>query len=166
MRRFFVSILAVALVSLTVVVAGPAKTKPPVKKKVVVAFVGTYAGQASVQRNGSIATISANGTGKGTLIGAGSIVGLGTGDTSQQPCVPFAGTGKMTGPGGTIIFKVVPGSNGCGDETGTNFAITAHFIVLKATGKLLKATGTLKATGAYNNDDGSFSVKVAGKLTK
>ena len=130
-------------------------------------FTPGVPGQASAQRNGSVATISANGTGKGTLIGAGTIVGQGTGDSSQQPCIPFGGTGKMTGAGGTIIFKVVPGSNGCGDgRRPRTSAITAHFTVLKATGKLLRAKGTLKATGAFNNADGSFSVKVAGKLTK
>jgi hypothetical protein len=37
---------------------------------------------------------------------------------------------------------------------------------VKATGKLLRAKGTLKLTGVYSHDDGSFSVKVSGKLTK
>ena len=131
-----------------------------------VAFTGTYAGQASTQINGSVATISANGTGKGTLIGAGSITGQGTGDTSQQPCVPFGGTGTIKGAAGTIAFKLLSGATSCGDEGGHNFAIVAHLTVLTATGTLAKATGTLKLTGSYSHDDGSFSVKVFGTLTK
>ncbi|HXY16787.1 MAG TPA: hypothetical protein VEH79_01305 [Gaiellaceae bacterium] len=136
------------------------------KKPVLVPFTGTYAGQASTQVNGTTATISATGTGKGTLIGAGTITGQGTGDTSQQPCIPFAGTGKIVGKSGTITFKVLTGSSGCGDEGGHNFTITSHLAVLSATGKLAKAKGTLRMIGTYSHDDGSFSVTLSGKLTK
>ena len=101
---------------------------------------------------------------KGTM---SYIVGHGTVDSSQQPCVPFGGTGKITGTAGTTItYKLAPGASSCGDEGGHNFSITAHLIVVKATGKLATAKGTLKLTGAYSHDDGSFSVKVTGKLTK
>ena len=52
-------------------------------------FTGKYKGTATTQVDGTAATISANGTGTRIVIGAGSITGLGTGDTSQQPCLPF-----------------------------------------------------------------------------
>ena len=162
MKRSSIFLLALAVVLVAAATAGAATGKKPV----VVAFTGTYTGQASTQINGTTATISANGTGKGTLIGAGSITGNGTGDTSQQPCIPFGGTGTITGAAGTIAFKLLSGASGCGDEGGHTFTITAHLTVLKATGKLAKAKGTLKITGVYSHDDGSFSVKVSGKLTK
>ena len=60
----------------------------------------------------------------------------------------------------------IPGASGCGDEGGHNFTVTVHLAVTKATGKLAKAKGTLKLTGAYSHDDGSFTVKVTGTLTK
>jgi len=161
-KRFRVSILALAVALVATATAGAATGKKPV----LVPFTGTYAGQASTQVNGTTATISATGTGKGTLIGAGSITGQGTGDTSQQPCIPFGGTGMIKGAAGTIAFKLLPGASGCGDEGGHNFAIVAHLTVLKATGKLAKTKGTLKITGSYSHDDGSFSVKVFGTLTK
>jgi hypothetical protein len=156
------SILALAAVVFAAATAATSLAAAPKK----VAFAGKYAGQATTKIDGSTATISANGTGTATLIGSGSIAGLGTGDTSQQPCIPFTGTGTIKGAGGTITFKVIPGSSGCGDEGGHNFTITSHLAVLKATGKLAKAKGTLKLTGAYSHDDGSFSVKVSGTLTK
>ena len=162
MKKFRISMLVLAVAALAAVTAGSALAKKPI----VVPFSGTYAGQASTQVNGSLATISAQGTGKGTLIGAGSIAGLGTGDSSQQPCVPFGGTGTIKGAAGTIAFKLVQGANGCGDEGGHTFTVTARLTVVKATGKLAKAKGTLKLTGVYNHDNGSFTVKVAGKLTK
>jgi len=161
-KKFRISMLVLAVAALAAVTAGSALAKKPI----VVPFSGTYAGQASTQVNGSLATISAQGTGKGTLIGAGSIAGLGTGDSSQQPCVPFGGTGTIKGSAGTIAFKLVQGANGCGDEGGHTFTVTARLTVVKATGKLAKAKGTLKLTGVYNHDNGSFTVKVAGKLTK
>jgi hypothetical protein len=161
MKKFRISMLAL-VAAVAAVAAGSAAAAPATS----ITFAGTYAGQASTQVAGNVATISAKGAGKGTLIGAGTITGAGTGDSSQQPCIPFGGTGLIQGATGTIAFKLVPGSSGCGDEGGHTFSITAHLTVLKATGKLAKAKGTLKLTGAYSHDDGSFSVKVSGKLTK
>ena len=162
MKKFQFSIVALAVVIVTAVAATAALAAAPKK----VAFAATYAGNATTKVDGTTATISATGTGKGLPIGAGSITGLGTGDTSQQPCIPFTGTGKMTGSGGTVTFKVLTGSNSCGDEGGHNFTITSKLAVLSATGKLAKAKGTLRMTGTYSHDDGSFSVKVSGTLTK
>jgi hypothetical protein len=159
-KRFRTSILAALVIALVAAAGASALASKTV------AFSGTYKGQASTKVDGNTATIAATGTGKGT-IGAGKIVGNGTGDSSQQPCVPFGGTGTITGTLGTIAYKLTPGASGCGDEGGHTFTVTAHLTVVKTTGKLLaKAKGTLKLTGVYNHDDGSFSVKVSGNLTK
>ena len=162
MKKFRISIVALVIVAFTAVTAAAALATAQAK----VVFAGKYAGTATTKVDGTTATIAAKGTGTASQIGAGSITGLGTGDTSQQPCIPFTGTGTMKGGGGTVTFKVIPGSNACGDEGGHTFAITSHIAVLKATGKLAKAKGTLKMTGVYSHDDGSFSVKVSGTLTK
>ncbi|HVM58701.1 MAG TPA: hypothetical protein VMT74_14660 [Gaiellaceae bacterium] len=162
MKKFQFSILALAVVILTAVTATAALAAA---RKTIV-FSAKYSGNATTKIDGSTATINATGNGSGTPIGSGSITGAGTGDTSQQPCVPFTGTGKMTGSGGTVTFKVLTGSSGCGDEGGHTFTITSHLAVLSATGKLAKAKGTLKLTGVYSHDDGSFSVKVSGTLSK
>jgi hypothetical protein len=161
-RKLSYSILigaVAALLAAATAAAFSSATKP-------VPFTGKYAGQATTAVNGSVVNISAKGAGSGTLLGAGSITGTGTGDSSQQPCVPFGGTGTIVGAGGTIFFKANTGASGCGDEGGHNFTVKAYLVVTKATGKLAKAKGTLKLTGLYSRDDGSFSVKVAGTLTK
>jgi hypothetical protein len=162
LKKFRISIVAVAVVALTAVTAAAALAAAPKK----VPFTGKYSGTATTKVTGTAAAISASGTGKATTIGAGSITGLGAGDTSQQPCIPFTGTGKMTGKSGTITFKVLTSSSSCGDEGGHNFTITSHLAVLKATGKLAKAKGTLRMIGTYSHDDGSFSVSISGTLTK
>jgi len=164
--RHLVLVLAVAALAATVVSTAAAAKNATPKKKVPVAFTGKYAGQASTLQNGTTVTISAKGTGTGSIIGAGALNAAGTGDSSQQPCVPFGGTGSITGAGGTIKYSGLPGASGCGDEGGHNFTVKAMLKVTSATGKLAGRKGTLKAIGTYSRDDGTFTVKVTGNLTK
>jgi hypothetical protein len=133
--------------------------------KKVIAFTAKYNGTATTQAADNVVTINAKGAGNGTILGTGKITGAGTGDSSQQPCVPFTGTGSMSGPGGTLTFKVTPGAAGCGDDAGQLFSVTGKAAVLKGTGKLKKAKGTLKMTGTYDRSSGAFSVKFKGSLT-
>ena len=162
MKLFRYSILAAAGGALAAVTASSALAAAPILVS------GKYAGQASTQVNGNTVTIAATGAGKSTILGAGKITGSGTGDSSQQPCVPFGGTGKITGTAGTTItYKVIStNGQGCGDEGGHLFSVKATLIVVKATGRLAKAKGTLRLTGVYSRDDGSFSVKLTGTLRK
>lgn len=131
----------------------------------IVPFTAKYSGTAVVKVTDQVADISATGTGTGTLVGAGKIAGTGKGDASQQPCVPFNGPGSLTGTGGKLLFTVIAGSQGCGDESGEVFSIVGKAKVTKGTGKLLKAKGTLKFTGVYDRGAGTFSVKFKGSLT-
>lgn len=155
--RYGVLVACAAAVVAASAVAAPTKSIP---------ITGTFTGNASTDVSGTTATIVANGTGKVTLLGAGKIVGNGTADTSQQPCTPFGGTGRITAAGGIITFTVPTTSSSCGDEGGHTFAITGLMKVTKATGKLAKAKGSLRFTGTYSHDDGSFSIKLRGSLTK
>ena len=153
------SILAVAVLALAIAsAAATAVTKP-------IAFTGKYAGTATTQAADNVVTINANGTGSGKLIGAGKITGAGKGDSSVQPCVPFTGTGKISGPKGTLIFKVNPGSSGCGDQAGEQFTVSGKATVLKGTGLLAKRKGTLHMSGTYDRTSGAFTVKFTGSLT-
>jgi hypothetical protein len=132
-----------------------------------VAFTATYAGTANVQVNGTVANISANGTGNGTILGPGAISGTGTGDSSQQPCVPFSGPGVMAGTAGTkLSFTIPQGAQGCGDQEGQVFSVAGKATVTKGTGKLAKAHGILRFTGTYDRGAGTFSVKFKGTLTQ
>jgi hypothetical protein len=162
LRHLILLLAAAALMAVTVSSTADAAT--PKKKSPVVAFVGSYAGQASTLVNGNTVTISAKGNGKGTLIGAGAINASGTGDSSQQPCVPFGGTGTIAGAAGTITFKANPGATGCGDEGGHNFTVKAILQITRATGKLANKKGTLRAIGTYSRDDGTFTVRVTGSI--
>ncbi len=157
-RKLLIAVMALATVVLFATAATAAK-KP-------IAFVGKYTGTATTQATDNVVDIKAAGKGLGTLIGAGKVTGTGTGDSSQRPCVPFTGTGLITGAGGTITFKVNPGASGCGDDAGQLFSVSGKAVVVKATGKLAKAKGTLKMTGTYDRSSGAFSVKFSGALLK
>ena len=159
MRKLtFITVFGVLILAGIVATVALAATTVP--------FTAKYTGTAVTKATDNVVDITATGKGTGTLLGAGKITGIGKGDSSQQPCVPFNGTGKMSGPGGTILFKVNPQSSGCGDEAGMLFSVTGKATVIKATGKLAKAKGTLKMTGSYDRQSGAFSVKFSGKLTK
>ena len=156
MRKLSIVVVAILAVAVAAAVATAAK-KP-------IAFTGKYTGTATTKTADTTATIDASGTGTGVLLGAGKITGTGTADTAQRPCLPFTGTGKMSGAGGTIIFKVNPSSSACGDDAGQLFSFTGKAAVLKGTGKLVKAKGLLRMTGTYDRSDGSFTVKFSGSL--
>lgn len=128
-------------------------------------FTAKYSGNATVKVVGDVAeSISANGKGTGVPIGPGTVTGLGKGEAKQQACNAWSGTGLLKGTKGTIAFKMLPGTQACGDEEGAFFSVVGYAQVTKATGKLAKAKGKLKVTGSYDRSAGTFSAKFAGKL--
>lgn len=164
--KFSTTTMLATAFAIAMVIAGSA-LGGTTRSAATIAFTARYAGTAVTTVADDVASISATGAGKGTVIGAGKVTGKATGDTSQQPCVPFGGTGKMTGVAlTTITFKVVSTSKGCGDESGQYFSLSGKALVLKATGRLRNAKGTLKFTGSYNRGEGTFSVKFFGTLVK
>ena len=163
MRKLWIVVSGAALAVAILVTGALAATTVT---KTTVAFTAKYSGTAVTKQTDNNVAITANGTGSGTLLGAGKVTGIGAGDSSVRPCVPFNGTGSMKGPGGVITFKVNPGSAGCGDDSGQLFSISGKALVTKATGKLAKAKGTLKLTGTFDRSSGAFSIKFRGTLVK
>ena len=169
MRNLGTTAAGIAALAIAATLAGAAlagTTSSTTSSKKIVTFSAKYSGTAVTKVTDDIAAITATGSGTGLPIGAGKITGIGTGNTAVQPCVPLLGTGKMTGTARTTItFKVAPSSSGCGDEGGQIFSISGKAVVVKATGKLLKAKGTLKFTGVFDRSTGHFTVKFKGSLT-
>lgn len=161
MKIGIATVVAAVIGVAAVTAAAPAGTSK------LVPFVASYSGTAVVKVTDNVADITAAGTGTGTLLPASKISGHGTGDSSQQPCVPFTGPGSMVAANGTkLFFTVVTGSQGCGDEQGQVFSIVGKAKVTKGVGKLAKVRGTLKFTGVYDRGAGTFSIKFKGSLTK
>lgn len=160
MRTIRITFLAGAFAAAAVVAGGALAGSTTA-----IPFSAKYAGTAVTKVTDSVADISAKGTGTGT-VGRGTITGKGTGDTSKQPCVPFGGTGAITGAKGGLTFKVVTPSQGCGDEEGQSFSLVGRAVVIKGTGLLKNAKGSLRFTGTYDRSAGTFSVKFAGTLAR
>lgn len=164
-HRFAIS--AIGTLAAVALMAGVAAAATSTGAATTFPFTAKFAGAAVVRVDESVAYITANGSGRGTLLGTSKISGKGTGDSSAQPCVPFTGTGTMVGALKTkLLFKVVPGSTGCGDEAGQVFSINARATVVRGFGKLANVRGKLKITGVYDRSKGTFAVKFAGTLTK
>jgi hypothetical protein len=157
-KRFLTTTALAGLAAATFVAAGAATATKSI------AFTGKYGGQAVTKQTDNNVDINATGVGTANVIGVGKVTGTGTADAGQRPCVPFLGTGSITGKKGSMTFKVVPGSTGCGDEGGQVFSITGHATVLKGLGALKGAKGTLKFTGTYDRGAGTFDVKFFGTL--
>ena len=155
----------ITLFALTSLLIGSAIASGAASVKII-NFSAKYSGTATVKQTGDVADISAKGTGAGVPIGAGSIVGTGSGQAIEQACNTWGGTGLLKGTKGTIAFKMLPGTQGCGDESGSSFSLTGYAVVTKATGKLAKAKGKLKVTGTYDRGAGTFTAKFTGKLKK
>ena len=160
--RVATALLVAAFATAGIAGVASAGTSASTKK---VPFTAKYAGKAVVKVNDNVADISASGAGSATKLGAGKILGKGKGNTAVRPCIPFTGLGTMTGAGGKLTFKVVTGSTGCGDEEGQVFSLSGRATVVKGTGKLARAKGSLKMTGVYDRGKGTFSVKFTGMLT-
>jgi hypothetical protein len=156
----------VALAALTVALVGGSALADAATNVKVTAFTARYTGLAVVKVTDDIADISANGAGTGVVIGASKVTGIGKGNAAVQPCVPFTGTGTMSSPKAKLLFKVIPGSQGCGDEEGNFFSIVGRAVITKGTGKFLKARGNLKLTGTYDRSTGKFTVKFTGRITQ
>jgi hypothetical protein len=153
------ALVAVAAVSAGAAFAGPAKSTK------IVQFEAVYAGAANVTVADGLATISANGTGKGALIGAGKITGNGTGSADEgATCQTFNGTGVMAGTKGKINFKLT-GAQACGDSEGNLFSINGRAVVTGGTLAFKKAKGSLKMTGSFNRSAKNFTIKVKGPLS-
>lgn len=163
MRLATTSAIVGALITASVAVGALAAPSGIAAK---IPFTAKYSGKAVTVVNDDVVDISATGAGTATLIGAGKITGKGTGSAAERPCIPFSGTGVMTGARGTVAFRVQPLSKGCGDEAGEQFSIVGRATVTKATGKLAKARGSLKLTGFYDRASGAYSIKFTGTLTR
>ena len=167
MRTHRFGIAAAGVIATAALAAGVGAAATSAGTATAVPFKASYAGTAVVKVADNVADITATGAGKGTPIGVSKLTGKGKGDSSVQPCVPFTGTGALIGAGKTkLTFKVIPGSSGCGDESGQVFSISARATVIKGYGKLANVRGKLKITGVYDRGKGTFTAKFAGTLTK
>ena len=168
MRNHRFGIAAAGVIATAALAAGVATAATSAGSATAVPFKASYAGTAVVKVDGNVADITATGKGKGTLIGVGKITGKGKGDSSVQPCVPFTGTGAMTGPGDDQAH--VQGRAGLERLRRRGRPGLQHQRPRppssKATESSRRRRATLKFTGVYDRGQGTFTVKFAGTLTK
>lgn len=162
---------AVALTG-ALVCAAPTSADPAHKS---VSFKGKYTGTASLLiENNTTKILSVNGTGSGSIVGAGTVSGTGNGTGASGQCVPFTGKGQIKGSAGTIKFSVTSSkSQGCSSGQSGPVTVTVNGVakVTGGTGKAkgakgnLTFKGTLKLNDTTGSQSGPFTGQLSGKLT-
>ena len=166
MRNHRFGIAAAGVIATAALAAGVAAAPTSAGSATAVPFTARYAGTAVAKVDDNVADISATGTGKGTLIGVGKITGKGKGDSSDQPCVPFSGTGTIGGPGTTAHLQGRAGLEGLRRRGRPGVQHQRQGDRRQRRRQARERRGTLKFTGVYDRGAGTFSVKFTGTLTK
>ena len=107
-RAVLIPVAAIALA----VAAGTAFAAAPKPKTV--NFKGTYAGQVTEKVDGTNVNGLTSGTGIGTVVGKGKLLGAVAGTTANPPCSPLNGTGQITGAKGNLKVTLMTTSRACG----------------------------------------------------
>jgi hypothetical protein len=171
MRRFRAVLVLAVAVALPVATGSAFAAAPKAKPKKVavkVTFNGSYAGQVTEKVDGQNVTALANGTGTGTVLGKGSVLGTVTATTANPPCSPLSGAGWLTGPKGKLKVMLQPTtSRGCAASEDDQNDITVSGTALVKGGTLLfsKATGSIHFSGTYDRSTFAFQIKLTGKFT-
>jgi hypothetical protein len=161
MRRFRAPVILIAALAIAAIAAGGAVGKST-------KFTATFSGTVTEKVNDQVITASTKGSGKATVLGKSTIVGVVTATTTPgQPCAPFNGPGTISGTGGKLKVNVLPTSRGCGasEDEPDNISVSGFVKVNGGTNKYKKAKGTLHFTGHYDRSSGAFNVKLTGTLS-
>jgi len=159
-RGLPILIVAVALAAIVATSAFAAAQKK-------ITFSGSYKGTVTEKVDGSSISATAAATGKGTVIGSGTLAGVVKATTANPPCSPISGPGTVSGPKGKLKLTVTTGSRGCaaGEDDQNNITLSGTAKVTGGTGTFKKAKGSLHFSGHYDRKGGSFNVKLTGPLT-
>jgi hypothetical protein len=166
MKHFRALLLPVVAIGLLVAV-GTALAATPKKPKTV-PFKGSYAGTVTEKVDGQNVTALSTGTGVGTAVGKGKLLGTVAATTANPPCSPLSGTGTLTGPKGRLKVTLVPAlAKGCAasEQDQTDITVSGTAKVVGGTLIFKKAKGTIHFSGPYDRKAGTFSVKFTGTLT-
>ena len=157
-KRFLIAVLAVLGVSALLAASALAARSA--------AFTAKYSGKVTEKVSGQTVNAAVKGTGTGNLVGKSTIAGAVVATTSDSPCAPFFGPGKITGLKGVLKLKVTPTSRGCAaaEDDRDNISVSGTATVLGGTKKFSKAKGTLRFTGHYDRSSGAFNVKLTGTV--
>jgi hypothetical protein len=117
--------------------------------------------------DGQAVTALVIGAGTGTVVGKSKLGGTVNATTENPPCSPLKGLGAIVGPLGRLKITVVSTSRGCAasEEDQNDISVSGTAKVTGGTLKFRKARGTLRFTGRYDRQAGTFSVKLTGTLT-
>jgi hypothetical protein len=113
------------------------------------AFTASYAGHGSGAVIGRAAAGSATATGRGRVIGAGTLTGSASGVFTSQTCVVFSGTAVLKGSPGSVTLAAHDAQACAGSTDANSVSFSGSAKVTGGTSTFAGAHGTLAFTGTY-----------------
>ena len=147
-----------------------------------VKFVGTYRGTLGLLMVGAaggtattVKVTSVKGTGTGTLLGRGTVSGIGSAPAGSQTD-PITGNGILLGGGSKLMLTVVTSKSfgtAAAASTPTSVSVSGVAKVTSGTGKYKGVSGNLTFKGSFNvksnnagsNESDAFTATLSGTLT-
>jgi hypothetical protein len=128
------------------------------------AFNASYRGHGSGDVSGTRASGSATASGRGRLIGPGTLTGSASGVFVSQTCVVFSGTATLEGTAGSIRLGA-HGAQACADGTdAASVTFSGRAQVTGGTSTFAGAHGTLSFTGTYVRASGAVTISFSGRI--
>jgi hypothetical protein len=128
-------------------------------------LVAHYAGHGSGRVAGSEASGSATLTGRGNLMGAGTLTGSAQGRFVSRTCVTFSGSAVLKGRRGSLSLRASRGSACASSTSGATVSFSGEATVVGGSGAFLHAHGRVAFSGTYARDSGAVTVSLSGKVT-
>jgi hypothetical protein len=128
-------------------------------------FTARYAGHGSGQVSGNSASGSATATGRGNLIGRGTLYGSASGIVTSKTCVTFSGTAVLKGSSGSITLAARH-AHACANGTDANDVLfSGSATITGGSAAFAGARGTLLFTGTYLRPSGSVTITFRGRVS-
>jgi hypothetical protein len=152
-RRFGLAAAALGAAMLLAAAPAGAATSHP--------FSASYTGSGAGSVNGMTAAGYASGSGRASIIGAGSFRGSAHGMFTSTTCVTFSGSATLRGAAGTLTVRARQ-AHACVSPAGGSFS--GVVTVASGTGAVAGAHGTLRFRGSYDGTTGAVKISFSGSL--
>jgi hypothetical protein len=127
-------------------------------------FTASYTGHGSGQVSGTRASGSATLTGRGSMIGPGTLTGSASGVFVSRTCVVFSGAAVFKGRPGTIRLATRR-AQACAASTDANeVSFSGSAQITGGSAKFAGARGMLSFTGTYLRQSGAVTISFRGRI--
>jgi hypothetical protein len=129
------------------------------------AFSASYTGHGRGGVSGTRAFVSATATGRGSIIGRGTLTGSARGVFTSQRCVLFGGRAVLKGRHGSIKLAARRAQACAGNTDANDVSFSGSAQVTGGTSTFAGARGTLSFAGTYRRQSGAVRISFRGRIS-